>query len=145
MAVAEARVIKSSGRSYISCNLYYSKSYRLASARNWSYKTDFICKAIRYFHCITIVFLCNNSICKRLPLSVTDYMDFYISNLSAYLPKDADPIEKALFPCPRGAKSAPSPALRQRMGRSCFFTLYFLRSPISFFSSLKKLSTSANC
>ena len=58
---------------------------------------------------------------------------------------NADLIEKALFPCPRGAKSAPSPALRQRMGRSCFFTLYFLRSPISFFSSLKKLSTSANC
>lgn len=106
---------------------------------------DFICKVIRYFNCIIIVFLCNNSIYKRLPLSVPGYMDFYMSHLSAYLPKDADLIERALFPWPRGAKSAPSPALRQRMGRSCFFTLYFLRSPISFFSSLKKLSTSANC
>ena len=145
MAVAEARVIKSSGRSYISCNLYYSKSYRLASARNWSYKTDFICKAIRYFHCITIVFLCNNSICKRLPLSVTDYMDFYISNLSAYLPKDADLIERALFTCPRGTKKRPIPCPAAENGGLMLFTLYFLRSPISFFSSLKKLSTSANC
>lgn len=106
---------------------------------------DFICKVVRYFHCIIIVFLCSNSICKRLLLSVPGYMDFYMSHLSAYLPKDTDLIERALFPCPRGAKSAPSPALRQRMGRSCFFTLYFLRSTISFFSSVKKLSTSANC
>ena len=76
--------------------------------------------------CIIIVFLCNNSICKKLSLSVPWYMDFYISHLSAYLPKDIDLIERALFPCPRGAKSAPSPALRQRMGRSCFlhFTSY---------------------
>ncbi len=106
---------------------------------------DFICKVIRYFNCIIIVFLCNNSIYKRLPLSVPGYMDFYMSHLSAYLPKDTDLIKRALFPWPRGAKSAPSPALRQRMGRSCFFTLYFLRSTISFFSSVKKLSTSANC
>ena len=145
MAVAEICVIKSLGRSYISCNLYYSKSYRLTSAWNWSYKTDFISKAVRNFHCFIVILLRSNSICKRLSFSVPDYMDFYISDLSAYLPRDADLIERALFPCPRGAKSAPSPALRQRMGRSCFFTLYFLRSPISFFSSLKKLSTSANC
>ena len=88
---------------------------------------DFIRKAIRYFHCAIVIFLRSNSICKRLSLSVPGYMDFYMSHLSAYLPKDADLIEKVLFPCPRGAKSAPSPALRQRMGRSCFFTLYFLR------------------
>ena len=37
---------------------------------------DFICKVIRYFHCIIIAFLCSNSICKRLPLSVSGYMDF---------------------------------------------------------------------
>ena len=145
MAVAEACVIKSLGRGYISCNLYYSKSYRLTSAWNRSYKTDFISKVVRNFHCFIVILLRINSIYNRLPLSASGYMDFYILNLSAYLPKDADLIEKALFPCPRGAKSAPSPALRQRMGRSCFFTLYFLRSPISFFSSLKKLSTSANC
>ena len=145
MAVTQTCIIKSLGHSYISCNLYYSKYSHSVSARNRSYKRDFICKVIRYFHCIIIVFLCNNSICKRLPLSVPWYMDFYMSHLSAYPPKDTDLIERALFPCPRGAKSAPSPALRQRMGRSCFFTLYFLRSPISFFSSLKKLSTSANC
>ena len=145
MAVTQTCVIKSSGRSYISCNLYYSKSYRLASVRNRSYKTDFIGKVVRNFHCFIVIFIRSNSICNRLSLSAPGYMDFYISNLSAYLPKDADLIEKALFPCPRGAKSAPSPALRQRMGRSCFFTLYFLRSPIIFFSSLKKLSTSANC
>ena len=145
MAVAEACIIKSFRRGYISCNLYYSKYIHSVPVQNQSYKRDFICKAIRYFHCIIIAFLCSNSICKRLPLSVPGYMDFYMSHLSAYLPKDADLIEKALFPRPRGAKSAPSPALRQRMGRSCFFTLYFLRSPISFFSSLKKLSTSANC
>ena len=145
MAVAEACVIKSLGRGYISCNLYYLKLCRLVPAQDKSYKRDFICKVIRYFHCIIIAFLCNNSIYKRLPLSVPGYIDFYMSHLSAYLPKDTDLIERALFPCPRGAKSAPFPALRQRMGRSCFFTLYFLRSPISFFSSLKKLSTSANC
>ena len=145
MAVTQTCVIKSSGRGYISCNLYYSKYNHSVSSRNQSYKRDFICKAVRYFHCIIIVFLCDNSICKRLSLSVPRYMDFYMSHLSAYLPKDTDLIERALFPCPRSAKSAPSPALRQRMGRSCFFTLYFLRSPISFFSSLKKLSTSANC
>lgn len=106
---------------------------------------DFISKIIQNFHCVIVILLRSNSICKRLSLSVPSYMDFYISNLSAYLPKNADLIEKALFPCPRGAKSAPSPALRQRMGRSYFFTLYFLRSTISFFSSVKKLSTSANC
>ena len=145
MAVAEACIIKSFGRIYISCNLYYSKSFRLVPAQDKSYKRDFIYKVIWYFHCIIIVFLCNNSICKRLPLSAPWYMDFYMSHLSAYFQKDTDLIERALFPCPRGEKSAPSPALRQRMGRSCFFTLYFLRSPISFFSSLKKLSTSANC
>lgn len=27
---------------------------------------DFICKVIRYFNCIIIVFLCSNSICKKL-------------------------------------------------------------------------------
>lgn len=27
---------------------------------------DFICKVIRYFRCIIIVFLCSNSICKKL-------------------------------------------------------------------------------
>lgn len=27
---------------------------------------DFICKVIPYFHCIIIVFLCSNSICKKL-------------------------------------------------------------------------------
>ena len=144
MAVAEACIIKSFRRGYISCNLYYSKLFRLVPAQDKSYKRDFICKVIQYFHCIIIVFLYSNSICKRLPLNVPGYMDFYMFHLSAYLPKDTDLIERALFPCPRGAKSAPSPALRQRMGRSCFFTLYFLRSPISFFSSLKKLSTSAN-
>ena len=32
MAVAEACIIKSFRRGYISCNLYYSKSYRLTSA-----------------------------------------------------------------------------------------------------------------
>lgn len=37
---------------------------------------DFICKVIRYFRCIIIVFLCSNSICKRLPLSLPGYMDF---------------------------------------------------------------------
>mgnify|MGYP007058895105 CR=1 FL=1 len=26
---------------------------------------DFICKVIRYFHCIIIAFLCSNSICKK--------------------------------------------------------------------------------
>lgn len=26
---------------------------------------DFICKVIRYFHCIIIVFLYSNSICKK--------------------------------------------------------------------------------
>ena len=145
MAVAEACVIKSLRRGYISCNLYYSKYSHSAPVQNQSYKMDFIRKVVRYFHCSIIVFLCSNSICKRLSLSVPGYMDFYMSHLSAYLPKDTDLIERALFPCPRGAKSAPSPALRQRMGRSCFFTLYFLRSTISFFSSLKKLSTSANC
>ena len=145
MAVAETCVIKSFRRGYISCNLYYSKLYRLTSARNRSYKRDFISKIIQNFHCAIVILSCCNSICKRLSLSVPGYMDFYMSHLSAYLPKDTDLIERALFPCPRGAKSAPSPALRQRMGRSCFFTLYFLRSPISFFSSLKKLSTSANC
>lgn len=51
---------------------------------------DFIRKVIRYFHCIIIVFLCSNSICRRLPLSVPGYMDFYMSRLSAYLPKDTD-------------------------------------------------------
>ena len=76
---------------------------------------DFIRKAIRYFHCAIVILLRSNSICKRLSLSVPGYMDFYMSHLSAYLPKDADLIEKVLFPCPRGAKSAPSPALRQRM------------------------------
>ena len=145
MAVTQICVIKSFRHGYISCNPYYSKYSYSVPARNQSYKRDFICKVVRNFHCIIIVFLCNNSICKRLPLSVPGYMDFYISHLSAYLPKDTDLIERALFPCPRGAKSAPSPALRQRMGRSCFFTLYFLRSTISFFSSVKKLSTSANC
>lgn len=59
---------------------------------------DFICKVVRYFHCIIIVFLCSNSICKRLPSSVPGYMDFYMSHLSAYLPKDTDLIERALFP-----------------------------------------------
>ena len=145
MAVAEAYIIKSFKRDYISCNLYYSKLCRLVPAQDKSYKRDFIYKAIRYFHCIIIVLLFSNSICAKLLLSVPGYMKSYMPHISAYLPKDADLIEKALFPCPRGAKSAPSPALRQRMGRSCFFTLYFLRSPISFFSSLKKLSTSANC
>ena len=145
MAVAEACIIKSFKRDYISCNLYYSKLLRLVPVQDKSYKRDFTCKAIRNFYCIIIVFLCGNSICKRLSLSVPRYMNFYMSNISAYLPKDTNLIERDLFPCPRGAKSAPSPALRQRMGRSCFFTLYFLRSPISFFSSLKKLSTSANC
>ena len=51
---------------------------------------DFIRKVIRYFHCSIIVFLCGNPICKRLPLSVPGYMDFYMSHLSAYLPKDTD-------------------------------------------------------
>lgn len=27
---------------------------------------DFICKVIPHFHCIIIVFLCSNSICKKL-------------------------------------------------------------------------------
>lgn len=26
---------------------------------------DFICKAIQYFRCIIIIFLCSNSICKK--------------------------------------------------------------------------------
>ena len=145
MAVTQTCVIKSFGHGDISCNLYYSKYSHPVPVRNQSYKRDFICKVVQYFHFIIIVFLCGNSICKRLSLSIPGYMDFYMSHISTYLPKDTDLIERALFPCPRGAKSAPSSALRQRMGRSCFFTLYFLRSPISFFSSLKKLSTSANC
>lgn len=81
MAVAEACIIKSFGRIYISCNLYYSKLFRLVPAQDKSYKRDFIYKVIWYFHCIIIVFLCNNSICKRLPLSVPGYMDFYMSHL----------------------------------------------------------------
>ena len=68
---------------------------------------DFICKVIRNFHCIIIVFLYSNSIYKRLPLSVPDYMDFYMSHLSAYLPKDADPIEKSSFPVPKRRKKRP--------------------------------------
>ena len=145
MAVAEACIIKSFRRGYISCNLYYSKLCRLVPAQDKSYKRDFIYKVIWYFHCIIIVLLFSNSICAKPLLSVPGYIKSYMPHISAYLPKDTDLLERALFPCPRGAKSAPSPALRQRMGRSCFFTLYFLRSPISFFSSLKKLSTSANC
>lgn len=66
MAVAEAYIIKSFRHGYISCNLYYLKLFRLVPAQDKSYKKDFICKVIPYFHCIIIVFLCSNSICKKL-------------------------------------------------------------------------------
>ena len=44
-----------------------------------------------------------------------------------------------------GTKNHPIPCPAAENGVLVLFTLYFLRSPISFFSSLKKLSTSANC
>ena len=145
MAVAETCVIKSFGRSYISCNLYYSKLCYLIPAGNRSYKKDFIYKVIPYF-CHTIIdLLYRNSIYARLLPNVSGYMDFYISHISASFPKDADLIERALFPCPRGTKKHPIPCPAAENGVLVLFTLYFLRSPISFFSSLKKLSTSANC
>ena len=39
---------------------------------------DFICKIIRYFHCIIIVLLCSNSICKKLhQVSLTIWIFIY--------------------------------------------------------------------
>ena len=49
MAVAEACVIKSSRRDYISCNLYYSKYNRSILVRNQSYKEDFIYSYFAFF------------------------------------------------------------------------------------------------
>ena len=145
MAVAEACIIKSFRRDYISCNLYYLKLCRLVPAQDKSYKRDFIYKVIWCFYCIIIVLLFSNSICAKLLLSVPGYMKSYMPHISAYLPKDADLIERAIFPCPRGTKNHPIPCPAAENGVLVLFTLYFLRSPISFFSSLKKLSTSANC
>lgn len=78
MAVAEACIIKSFRRGYISCNLYYSKYSHSVSVQNQSYKMDFICKVIRYFHRIIIVLLCSNSICKKLhQVSLTIWIFIY--------------------------------------------------------------------
>ena len=39
---------------------------------------DFIFKVIRYFHCIIIVLLCSNSICKKLhQVSLTIWIFIY--------------------------------------------------------------------
>ena len=39
---------------------------------------DLICKVIRYFHCIIIVLLCSNSICKKLhQVSLTIWIFIY--------------------------------------------------------------------
>ena len=81
---------------------------------------DFICKVVRYFHCMIIVFLCSNSICKRLPLSVPGYMDFYMSHLSAYLPKDTDLI-KGSFPVAKRRKKRPIPCPAAENGALVLF------------------------
>ena len=143
MAVAEACVIKSFGHSYISCNLYYSKSCRLIQAQNESHKKDSPHKTFQYHYRIIVTLPCDNSNCARLSPSASGYMDFYISYISASLPKDADLIERAFFPCPkRHKKSTPSPALRQRMGCSCFFQVTSYGRPSAFsahISSCKSL------
>lgn len=81
MAVAEACIIKSFRRDYISCNLYYLKLCRLVPAQDKSYKRDFIYKVIWCFHCIIIVLLFSNSICAKLLLSVPGYMKSYMPHI----------------------------------------------------------------
>ena len=49
MAVAEACIIKSFKRDYISCNLYYSKCIHSVLVRNQSYKKDFIYSYFVFF------------------------------------------------------------------------------------------------
>ena len=49
MAVAEACVIKSFRRDYISCNLYYSKYIHSVSVQNQSYKEDLIYSYLSFF------------------------------------------------------------------------------------------------
>ena len=63
MAIAEVCVIESFRRSYISCNLYYSKYNCFIPAQNQSYKKDFICNIISYsialssFYAVAISFV----------------------------------------------------------------------------------------
>lgn len=49
MAVAEACIIKSFKRDYISCNLYYSKYSHSVPVQNQSYKEDFIYSYFAFF------------------------------------------------------------------------------------------------
>ena len=49
MAVAEAYIIKSFRRGYISCNPYYSKYSHSVLVQNQSYKKDFIYSYFAFF------------------------------------------------------------------------------------------------
>ena len=49
MAVAEACIIKSFRRGYISCNPYYSKYIHSVLVQNQSYKEDFIYSYFAFF------------------------------------------------------------------------------------------------
>ena len=155
MAVAEACIIKSFKRDYISCNLYYSKCIHSVLVRNQSYKKDFIYSYFVFFALSpifysVIILPCANLHRNHAPSFASCHDKKHmppswqrtIHNSCFTLFGHATSMKPARH---EGTKNHPIPCPAAENGVLVLFTLYFLRSPISFFSSLKKLSTSANC
>ena len=72
-------------------------------------------------------------------------MDFYMSHLSAYLPKDADLIERALFPVAKRRKKRPIPCPAAENGALVLFITLLLTVAHSAFQLIEEALASANC
>ena len=123
MAVAEACIIKSFRRGYISCNPYYSKLCRLVPAQDKSYKRDSSIRSSGISIALSLFalqqfYLCETAI--KCPWLYEILYDPYFSVSS----ERCRPYRKGYFPVSKRHKKSPHPLpCGREWGARAFYTL----------------------